>query len=238
MSQRLIILGTGGSAYDVLDIVEAINAQSPTWNLAGFLDDARQAGSQHLGLPILGGLRDATRFDGAWFVNVIGSEVSYRRRPEIIASTGLSLDRFATLVHPRASVSAWARLGRGVYVAFSASVGGSAIIGDHVSLSPGCIIGHDSVIADFALIAPGAVVSGFVRAGRACYIGAGAMIRQRLQLGDGALVGMGAVVVKDVPVEATVVGNPAKPLVRAGGGARGIVASPATAVSPSPSLGC
>ena len=64
MTRPLVILGTGGSAYDVLDIVAALNAESPTWKLAGFLDDARPAGSHYLGLPILGGLREAARFDG------------------------------------------------------------------------------------------------------------------------------------------------------------------------------
>jgi sugar O-acyltransferase (sialic acid O-acetyltransferase NeuD family) len=214
MARRLIILGTGGSAYDVLDIVNSLNAQSPTWELAGFLDDARPSGSRYLDLPILGGLREAARFDGCWFINVIGSDASHKRRPEIIQSTGLAPDRFATLVHPLASVSPWARLGLGVYVSFGVSIGGGVAAGDHVSFSPACVIGHDSVFADFALIAPQAVISGFVRVGRCCYIGAGAMVRQRLQIEDGALVGLGAVVTKNVPAGTTVVGNPARQLVR------------------------
>ena len=49
MTQPLIILGTGGSAYDVLDVVEAINAVSPAWDVVGFLDDARSPGERHLG---------------------------------------------------------------------------------------------------------------------------------------------------------------------------------------------
>lgn len=215
MSRPLVILGTGGSAYDVLDIVCSINAQSPTWELAGFLDDARASGSRYLDVPILGALKDATHFPNCSFINVIGSDTSYRRRAEIVQSTGLVPDRFATLVHPKASVSPWAKLGQGVYVSYGVSIGGGVVVGDHVSFSPACVIGHDSVIEDFALIAPCAVVSGLVRIGRSCYIGAGAMIRQKHQIGECALVGLGAVVVKDVPARSTVVGNPAKPLVRA-----------------------
>lgn len=46
MTRPLVILGTGGSACDVLDIVGGLNAQTPTWELAGFLDDARPPGSR------------------------------------------------------------------------------------------------------------------------------------------------------------------------------------------------
>jgi sugar O-acyltransferase (sialic acid O-acetyltransferase NeuD family) len=212
MTQPLIILGTGGSAYDVLDIVEAINAVAPTWHVAGFLDDAREVGSQQLGFAALGALREAGRFEECWFLNVIGSDRSYHRRQEILATTELGVERFATLVHPKAAVSSYARLGRDVYVAAGASIGGGVTVEDHVGVSPGAIVGHDTSIESYSMIAPGAVVSGFVHIGRGAYVGAGAVVRQHLRIGTKALVGMGAVVVRDVPDEAIVVGNPARPL--------------------------
>lgn len=215
MTDSLIILGTGGSAYDVLDIVEAINARQPTWRVAGFLDDVRPVGETYLGLDVLGRLADAPRFCGHRFISVIGSDSSYLRRPEILAGTGLRPEQFATLVHPSACVSSRARLGRGTYVNYGASVAGGVVAGDHVALSPGVIVGHDSVIADYGMVAPGAVISGFVQLDRACYVGARAVIRQRLRVGAGALVGMGAVVVREVAAGAVVVGNPARPLQRA-----------------------
>ncbi len=211
--QRLVIIGTGGSAHDVLDIVDAINAASPTWEVAGFLDDAKPPGSRHLGIAVLGSLSDAPRFAGtSYFINSIGSDRSYRRRPDIVAATGQPPEQFATLVHPASSVSRRAKLGRGVCINFGVSIGGAATIGDHVTVCPGVIVGHDAVVEDFANLAPGAIVSGFVHVGRASYVGAGAVIRQQVGVGEGALVGMGAVVVRNVPDGQVIVGNPARPM--------------------------
>lgn len=210
MTRPLIILGAGGSACDVLDILEAMTAQSATWTMTGFLDDVRAPGSEHLGYKVLGRLSDAAKFPDCCFVNAIGSGKTYRQRPVIIAATGLTEQQYVTLVHPTTCISRRMRLGRGVCVNAGVSVGGGVTIGDHVWLGPGVIVGHDTVIEDYAVVGPGAVISGFVRVGVASYIGAGACIREYLSIGGQALVGMGAVVVRDVEPGETVVGNPAR----------------------------
>lgn len=48
--------------------------------------------------------------------------------------------------------------------------------------------------------------------GRDVWIGGGALILPGVTIADGAVIGAGAVVTKDVPVRATVVGNPARQL--------------------------
>ena len=73
---------------------------------------------------------------------------------------------------------------------------------------------HDCVIGDFVTFSPGAKVNGNVTIGDHAYIGSGAIIRQGITIGAGAVVGMGAVVIEDVHPNVTVIGNPAKPLIR------------------------
>ncbi len=212
VKQPLVILGVSGNASDILDIVEAANADQPRWEVVGLLDDVRRSGTTYFGYPVLGPLSAAAGWERCLFVNAIGSDASFRQRPQIIAATGLGAEHFATLVHPAALVSRRAKLGRGVIVNFGASVAGGVIVGDHVALGAGAIIGHDAILEDHAVIAPAAVVSGCVHVAGPVYIGARAVIRQRLRVGAGALVGMGAVVVRDVAPGITVVGNPARPL--------------------------
>lgn len=80
-------------------------------------------------------------------------------------------------------------------------------------------VGHDCVIGDYVTFAPRVSCNGNVHIHDHAYIGTGAILKQGtpdkpLIIGKGAVVGMGAVVTKDVPPGVTVVGNPAKPLVR------------------------
>ena len=214
MAEPLIIIGTSGNTLDILDIVEAINLRQLTWEIEGILDDSRPRDSEFEGIKILGGVREASRFTGRMFVNAIGSDKSYRKKPEIISQTGLAPDRFATLIHPLSSISRRARVGPGSCVNSGVVVASGVTVGAHVWLGSGCVIGHDTKIEDHTLIAPGAVVSGFATIGPAAYVGAGACVRQRVTIGERALVGLGAVVIGDVAGSTTVVGNPARVLVR------------------------
>jgi sugar O-acyltransferase (sialic acid O-acetyltransferase NeuD family) len=208
------MLGAGGNAHDLLDTIDAINRASPTWTVAGLLDDGRELASTYLGLPILGPLASAPEFGDCAFVSGIWNETISRRLHRLLAGTGLAVSQFANLVHPMAFVSQRAHLANGILVHQAASIAGNVIVGNHVSIGPSCVVGHDTQIAGYTTLAAGAIVSGGVRVGSNCYIGSGSMIRQGVVIGDGSIIGMGAVVVKDVPAGSTVAGNPAHLLVR------------------------
>ena len=93
-------------------------------------------------------------------------------------------------------------------------------IGKHFHANLYSYVEHDCVIGDFVTFAPGVKCNGNVVIEDHAYIGTGAVIKQGypgepLVIGRGAVIGMGAVVTKSVPSGVTVVGNPAKPLIKA-----------------------
>lgn len=92
-------------------------------------------------------------------------------------------------------------------------------IGRHFHANLYSYVEHDCIIGDFVTFAPGVHCNGNVTVEDHAYIGTGAILRQGrpgepLVIGRGAVVGMGAVVTRSVPPGVTVVGNPARPMVK------------------------
>jgi len=211
--KKLIILGTGGNSVDILDTVNERNAHSkkPQYECIGFLDDdQRQWGKEIWGVQVLGPLESATHYPEAHFVNGIGSECNFWKKGAIVAKTGITLDRFETIVHPTASVSRMATLGKGVVVFQQVTIANKASIGNHVIILPNSVISHDVVIGDYACITGGVCISGLVTIGCDCYLGTNSSISGSVKISNGCLIGMGSVIRHDVSENSVMVGNPAR----------------------------
>lgn len=155
--------------------------------------------------------------EGRRFFNV--AIASSRDREEIIARCLARGAEPAALLADNATIYDGVACGEGLIMCANATVTSNVSIGRFVHINVYTYVAHDCVVGDFVTFAPRVSCNGNVHIGRHAYVGAGAVIREgssgkpRL-IGEGAVIGMGAVVTKDVPPNTTVVGNPARVLVR------------------------
>jgi len=84
------------------------------------------------------------------------------------------------------------------------------IISSYVKIDNLVHIAHNCIIGENTLIIACAEVSGSCIVGRNCWLGVGCTTMQKIRIGDNSVIGIGAVVIKDVPPNAIVAGNPAK----------------------------
>lgn len=208
----LVLVGAGGFARETAELVRAINAVRPTWNLLGYLDDAPAlAGTTVSGLPVLGGIGHLAELDDDTAVVVcVGNPRNFLSRAKVVGRLALPADRYATLVHPAAVVAGSVRLGVGTVVHATTVFTCDVAVGSHVAVMPGVVLTHDDVVEDYATFGAGVRLAGgtFVHTG--AYVGSGALVREHLTIGAWSLVGMGSVVTRSIPSGQVWAGAPAR----------------------------
>ena len=209
MSVPVLVLGTGGHAKVIIDILEHMG----TFSVAGCVS-ADHKTPDFLGYPVLGrdevvesvfkrGLRSA-------FIAIGDNRI---RQEKTVWLRGLGF-KIENVVSPDARISKRATIGTGVAIMPGAVINTGAAIGDGAIINTGALIDHDCSIGAFAHVAPGTVLAGAVEVGEGAFMGAGSRAIPRVSIGDWTIVGAGAVVLHPLPTGVTAVGVPARVLHR------------------------
>lgn len=205
---ELLLIGAGGHARVLLDALMLTGAR-----VAGLLDaDPGLAGGKVLGYPILGGDEVLRQREPGWcaLVNAIGSTKSMARRRALYLELSAQGHRFASVLHPAATVSRHAATEQGVQIMAGAVIQACARIGVNSIVNTGATVDHDCRIGAHVHVAPGATLSGDVHVGDETHVGCGATVIQGVRIGARCTVAAGAVVLRDVPDGSTVAGVPAR----------------------------
>ncbi|MBF5043468.1 acetyltransferase [Aggregicoccus sp. 17bor-14] len=207
---QLVIYGAGGHGHVVADAARA------EWTILGFLDDdAAHCSADTSDGPQVFPTHHVRAEPGRWrehhFALGVGDNGLREECYRLLKALGL---RLVTIVHPSAIVSPSAQLGEGCVVLPRAVVNAGAQVGEGVIINSGAIIEHDCRVERFAHISPGVVLGGGASVGERAHVGLSACVLPKVHVGADARVGAGAVVVTPVLERLTVVGVPARPLVR------------------------
>lgn len=204
MHKKVVIIGAGGHAKVIADIIEKSGDE-----IVGFLDDNKKKGTTIIKeYKVLGDFNNrfplAIANSDYEFIIAIGDN---KKREEISHSPNL---KFYTAIHPSAQIGLDVEIKEGTVVMANSCINSSAKIGKHCIINTGAIIEHDNIIEDFVHISPNVALGGTVKIGKNTHVGIGSTIKNNITICENCKIGAGAVVVKDIEKEGTYIGVPAK----------------------------
>ncbi|MEU6372636.1 NeuD/PglB/VioB family sugar acetyltransferase [Streptomyces sp. NPDC046909] len=213
----LVIVGAGGFARETAQAVRDAGG----FELLGHLDDNPGLhGTEVDGVPVLGGGDLVHELTEARVVICVGNPRDYAARARLARRFDLPPDRYATVIHPTAAVSATSEIGPGSVLLAHCVLTAAVTVGAHVSVMPHVVLTHDDVVEDYATLTAGVRLGGGVRLETGAYVGSGALVREGVTVGAWSQIGLGSTVLGDIPPGEVWVGSPARRLRAAGAPAR------------------
>jgi len=172
MMQSYVIYGAGGFCKVILDLILAVGGK-----VECIFDDFPEKSNYSLmGIKVV--KYDRNIFPDAQLIIAIGNN-------EVRQALSKSLThQFATIIHPTASVSTFASIGKGSMILANAIVQAEAILGVHVIVNPGVCIDHEVHIGDFVHIGALVYIGGAAKVGELSNIRPGALVKRSMILPD------------------------------------------------------
>ncbi|HUQ53975.1 MAG TPA: acetyltransferase, partial [Gammaproteobacteria bacterium] len=167
---HVLVVGAGGHGRAVAEVLR----QSANCKVVGFLDDAEQGNVWEW--PILGATTTRLESYLASADSAIVAIGNNRRREELQASLQNAGFNMITAVHPRAVVSATARIGSGCALMAGAIVGTEAVLEEGVIVNSGAVVDHHCRVEAFGHLGTNASMAGGSVLGRGAWMQAGASL--------------------------------------------------------------
>ena len=206
---NLIIINAGAFGREIHTWAQqAIRAGAPL-KIKGFLDDRPESLRGFSYAPILASIEAYVPVPGDAFLCAVGVPEVKRRYCSLMSDKGA---RFATLIHPTASVGHDVQIGEGSMLGPFTQLSCDIRLGRHVSFGTHSNTAHDTRIGDFAQVCGSCEINGRAVVGEGVFLGSHATILPDATVGAWAFVGAGSVVLRRVAPGAKVFGNPAVPV--------------------------
>ena len=204
LNKGIIIIGYSGHAYVVCDICHSMNRQ-----VVGYCEAEKKTFNPYH-LTFLGsemseeGLQALQSND--YFIAIGNNKIRYKIQTNLLQK---GINHLSTnVIHSSAVVSPKVQLEQGIMIAQNTVINSFAKIGEGVICNTSSVIEHEVKIGKYSFVGPNVTLLGAVEVGDLSFIGANSVIKQGVKIGNNVTVGAGTVVIRDIPDNQTVVGNP------------------------------
>lgn len=208
MKKGVIVIGAGGHAKVCIESLRAMGEQ------VDFCVGDSHSKSDCVGVPVLNGDEHLARLHADGYTRAfvaIGSNRIREQLADLAIAQGYEL---VNAISRHAVVSPTVQLGTGIAVMAGAIINAESVIGSLAIINTGACVDHDCKIGKAAHVAPQCGLAGNVSVGSKSFLGIGSRVIPEIFIGSEVMVGAGSVVIVDVEDGQTVVGVPARPIIR------------------------
>lgn len=178
VAKPLLILGAGGHGKAIAEAA----LLSGAWQSVVFVDDRWPHLRQSFGWPVVADMAGLGSIAADAAIAAVGNNALREQWVRAIRNTGLPL---ATVIHPRACVSASAQVGGGTAIMALAMVGVDVQIGEGAILNANVTVDHDACLGAYAHLGVGVQIAGGVAIGARAWLQAGCCAGYRVTVADG-----------------------------------------------------
>lgn len=208
MKEKVIIVGDGGHAKIVIDILQEMKQ----YEILGVT--SKQINKQSFyGLPVLGNDDILEDYYKKGIKNIaigIGGFKDNELRTKIFNNFLSKGYNIINAVHPKSIIANSVIMGKGVVIFAGAILNPEVKLGNNVIIATGATIDHETVVDDHCLISAGVTIGANTKIGEGTLCALGSKLISEITIGANVLVAAGAVVINDIKSNNKIFGIPAK----------------------------
>lgn len=203
--ERIIIVGCGGHAKSLVDIIE----RQGLYKIVGFIEPKMNKHFEYRGYKIIATDAEFEHLfsDGIKYaaigIGYLGKENVRKKIYQTLKTIGFS---FPIIIDPSAIIANDVSIGEGSMIGKAVVLNSQARIGKMTIINTSALIEHECIVGDFSHVAIGVNVCGNVTIEENSFIGAGSTIIQGKRIGKNCLVGAGSLVLSHIENNQTKMG--------------------------------
>jgi hypothetical protein len=197
--EKIIIIGAGANALEIIEYIDHINSIKNTYEIIGLLDDSRENYENNISID----------YDYAYLGNtknpVIEKDLNYVLAIADVSVRRTIIDRFlekgalfTNIVHPMAYISTSSKVGVGNLIYATAIIGPKVIVGDFNLLNAGTCLGHHTILGDNNVLCPKTTLSGYNKVGDDNLFGSNVSSFPSIVIGSSNIISSGIILDKNV----------------------------------------